>query len=255
MDARIDTVNSLPAETVVGMFRRQVVRAPESIAVVAADGTLSYGELDVRASAVAGGLRDRGVGPDDIVAVAIPRGTDMVVAVLAVLAAGAAYLPVDSAQPPDRVAAVLADARPALVLTPGELRALEARRCPPPRWRIPVRRAPPMSSTPPARPEGPRAWSFPTRGSLISSRRNGNASVPDRVPGCCSTRRSASTWPSPTCAWRCSPGRRSFSRRPKAFRPASRSPGSSPSTASPTCACRRARSPPSRTWRCLRSPA
>ncbi|NEE12432.1 AMP-binding protein, partial [Streptomyces sp. SID7499] len=78
-----------------------------------------------RASAVAGGLRDRGVGPDDIVAVTIPRGADMVVAVVAVLVAGAAYLPVDSTQPPDRVAAVLADAAPALVLTPGELRALE----------------------------------------------------------------------------------------------------------------------------------
>ncbi|MEU3602109.1 non-ribosomal peptide synthetase [Streptomyces sp. NPDC006798] len=110
----------------VGMFRRRVARDPESIAVVAADGTLSYGELDARAAAVAGGLRDRGVGPDDIVAVAMPRGTDMVVAVVAVLAAGAAYLPVDTAQPPDRVAALLADARPALVLTPGELRALEA---------------------------------------------------------------------------------------------------------------------------------
>ncbi|MFD8956412.1 AMP-binding protein, partial [Streptomyces anulatus] len=110
----------------VGMFRRQVVRAPDATAVVAADRTLSYGELDARASAVACGLRDRGIGPDDIVAVAIPRGAEMVVAVVAVLAAGAAYLPVDSAQPPDRVAAVLADARPALVLTPAELRALEA---------------------------------------------------------------------------------------------------------------------------------
>lgn len=125
MDARIDTVNSLPVETMVGMFRRQVALAPQSIAVVAADGTLSYGELDARASAVAGGLRDRGVGPDDIVAVTIPRGVDMAVAVVAVLAAGAAYLPVDATQPPDRVTAVLADARPALVLTPGELRALE----------------------------------------------------------------------------------------------------------------------------------
>ncbi|MFF2021580.1 non-ribosomal peptide synthetase [Streptomyces sp. NPDC058171] len=110
----------------VGMFRRQVARAPESIAVVTADDTLSYGELDARARAVAGGLRDRGVGPDDVVAVAIPRGADMVVAVVAVLAAGAAYLPVDPAQPPDRLLAVLGDARPALVLTPGELRALEA---------------------------------------------------------------------------------------------------------------------------------
>ncbi len=125
MDARIDTVNSLPVETMVGMFRRQVALAPQSIAVVAADGTLSYGELDARASAVAGGLRDRGVGPDDIVAVTIPRGVDMAVAVVAVLAAGAAYLPVDATQPPDRVTAVLADARPALVLAPGELRALE----------------------------------------------------------------------------------------------------------------------------------
>ncbi|MFF3822537.1 non-ribosomal peptide synthetase [Streptomyces griseus] len=110
----------------VGMFRRQVVRAPDSIAVATADGTLTYGELDTRARAVAGGLRERGIGPDDIVAVAIPRGADMVVAVVAVLAAGAAYLPVDPAQPPDRVVAVLADARPALVLTPGELRELEA---------------------------------------------------------------------------------------------------------------------------------
>ncbi|MFH8618704.1 non-ribosomal peptide synthetase [Streptomyces sp. NPDC017979] len=110
----------------VGMFRRQAARDPESIAVVAADATLTYGELDARASAVANGLRDRGVGPDDIVAVEVPRGVDMVVAVVAVLAAGAAYLPIDSAQPQDRVAAVLADARPALVLTPGKLRALEA---------------------------------------------------------------------------------------------------------------------------------
>lgn len=126
VDARIDTVNSFPAGTMVGMFRSQVARAPEAVAVVAADGTLSYGELDARARAVAGVLRDRGIGPDDLVAVAIPRGADMVVAVVAVLAAGAAYLPVDSAQPPDRVAAVLADACPALVLTAGELRALEA---------------------------------------------------------------------------------------------------------------------------------
>lgn len=126
MDARIDTVNSLPAGTMVGAFRRQVARAPEAIAVVTAGGTLSYGELDARASAVAGGLRDRGIGPDDIVAVVIPRSADMVVAVVAVLAAGAAYLPVDSTQPPDRVAALLADARPALVLTPGELWVLEA---------------------------------------------------------------------------------------------------------------------------------
>lgn len=108
------------------MFRRQAARAPQSAAVITPGGTLSYGELDARASAVAAGLRDRGVKPDDIVAVAVPRGADMAVAVVAVLAAGAAYLPVDPAQPPDRTAAVLNDARPALVLTPGELRALEA---------------------------------------------------------------------------------------------------------------------------------
>ncbi|MFD7802525.1 AMP-binding protein, partial [Streptomyces anulatus] len=63
----------------VGMFRRQVVRAPDATAVVAADRTLSYGELDARASAVACGLRDRGLRAAHYLARADPRGGALVV--------------------------------------------------------------------------------------------------------------------------------------------------------------------------------
>ena len=78
---------------------------------------VSYAELNARANRLARYLVWLGAGPERLVAVAMPRSADMIVAVLAVLKAGAAYVPVDPAYPPGRIAYMLADARPVAVLT------------------------------------------------------------------------------------------------------------------------------------------
>ncbi|GAA3866337.1 non-ribosomal peptide synthetase [Streptomyces sedi] len=87
------------------------------LAVTAPDGCLTFPELETRANRLAHWLRGRGVTTGDTVAVRIPRSTDSVAVLLGVLKAGAVYAPLDPALPPRRVAAVLEDARPALVLT------------------------------------------------------------------------------------------------------------------------------------------
>uniref|UniRef100_UPI00117D71D9 non-ribosomal peptide synthetase n=1 Tax=Streptomyces sp. NRRL B-24572 TaxID=1962156 RepID=UPI00117D71D9 len=112
-----DTARALPAGTVPELFRAQAARTPDATALAFADTTLTYEELDARSDRLALALAERGVGPEDLVAVALPRSADMVTALLAVLKAGAAYVPVDPEYPADRVAYMLADAAPALVLT------------------------------------------------------------------------------------------------------------------------------------------
>ncbi|WP_182905608.1 non-ribosomal peptide synthetase [Microbispora sp. H13382] len=104
-------------------FAEQAGFRPEDPAVTCGPVTLSYGELRRRSVAVAAALRARGVGPESMVAVYFERSADLVVAVLGVLEAGAAYVPLDPAYPAERVAAVVADARPALVLTSRALAA------------------------------------------------------------------------------------------------------------------------------------
>ncbi|MFE1293092.1 amino acid adenylation domain-containing protein, partial [Streptomyces sp. NPDC058751] len=78
--------------------------------------SLSYAELDTRAGRLAYWLAGRGAGPESCVALSLPRGVDLVVAVLGVLKSGAAYVPIDPDHPRDRVAFMLEDSRPALVL-------------------------------------------------------------------------------------------------------------------------------------------
>lgn len=102
-------------------FEAQAERTPEATAVVAHDATVSYGELEKRANRLAGLLRSMGTGPDARVGVCLPRSPELVVALLAVLKAGAAYVPLDAEHPPGRLAALLADARPSTLLTTGEL--------------------------------------------------------------------------------------------------------------------------------------
>ncbi|MEV6879646.1 amino acid adenylation domain-containing protein [Amycolatopsis sp. NPDC051128] len=93
-------------------------RTPDAIAVVSDEhGTLTYGELDARAERLARVLAGHGIGPERIVALALPRSVDILVAQLAVLKTGAAFLPVDPTYPLERITFMLADARPALVLT------------------------------------------------------------------------------------------------------------------------------------------
>ena len=94
------------------LFRARVASSPHAPAVIAPSGTLTYAELDARANRLAWWLRERGAGPERIVALRMPRSADIVVAQLAVLKAGAAYLPVDPAYPAERIDFMLRDAAP-----------------------------------------------------------------------------------------------------------------------------------------------
>ncbi|MFS7880208.1 condensation domain-containing protein, partial [Streptomyces asiaticus] len=116
-----DTAGEVPGRSVVELFEERVVRAPDAVAVVAGGVSLSYRELDVRAGRLAGLLVERGAGAECFVAVALPRSVDLVVALLAVWKAGAAYLPLDTEYPADRLAYMLQDATPTLILTTDEL--------------------------------------------------------------------------------------------------------------------------------------
>ncbi|SDM86807.1 non-ribosomal peptide synthetase [Allokutzneria albata] len=103
------------------LFEARVRRDPDAVAVRAESGPVSYAELSARANRLARLLISQGVGPESIVALALPRSVDIVVAELAVLTAGAAYLPVDPAYPAARIEFMLSDARPVLVLTLAEV--------------------------------------------------------------------------------------------------------------------------------------
>ncbi|MGH3875074.1 MAG: amino acid adenylation domain-containing protein, partial [Pseudonocardiaceae bacterium] len=112
-----DTDREVPAATVVQLFQAQVVRTPDAVAVACGGEQLSYRELNVRANRLARVLIGQGVGPEQFVALALPRSADLVVAVLAVTKAGAGYLPLDPEYPAERIAFLCSDADPALVLT------------------------------------------------------------------------------------------------------------------------------------------
>ncbi|MFI6627202.1 condensation domain-containing protein, partial [Streptomyces sp. NPDC050528] len=103
--------------TVVGLFEAQVSVAPDAMAVVGDGAELTYAELDARANRVAWYLRGVGVGAESVVAVVMERGVDVLVALLGVLKAGAAYVPVDPQYPVRRVAFMLADSGAECVLT------------------------------------------------------------------------------------------------------------------------------------------
>ncbi|MEU9901001.1 amino acid adenylation domain-containing protein, partial [Streptomyces phaeochromogenes] len=103
--------------TVPELFVRQADAAPEAVAVAAGGVELSYGELNARADRLARHLQSLGVSRESLVAVVMERGVDVAVAILAVWKAGAAYLPVDPANPAGRVGFMLADAGVAGVLT------------------------------------------------------------------------------------------------------------------------------------------
>jgi len=99
------------------LFEDQAARSPDATAVVAEEGALTYGALNERANRLAHLLIARGIGPEDIVALCLPRSLELVVAVLGVLKAGAAYLPLAPEYPPERLSFMLEDARPAALLS------------------------------------------------------------------------------------------------------------------------------------------
>ncbi|HYW05472.1 MAG TPA: amino acid adenylation domain-containing protein, partial [Longimicrobium sp.] len=103
------------------LFEAQVERAPDAAAVTFGTETLTYADLNARANRLAHHLAGLGVGPDARVAVWMERGPEMVVALLAVLKAGGAYLPLDPDAPAERLRALLVDSAPAVVLTQAAL--------------------------------------------------------------------------------------------------------------------------------------
>jgi amino acid adenylation domain-containing protein len=112
-----DTAVALPDLTITELFRRQVERVPEATAVVSGDSEVSYRVLDERSSRLAEALRHRGVGPETVVAVAMPRSVDLVAALLGVVKAGGAYLPIDPTFPAERIRSVVSDCSPHLLVT------------------------------------------------------------------------------------------------------------------------------------------
>ncbi|GAA2807494.1 hypothetical protein GCM10010452_40160 [Crossiella cryophila] len=109
--------------TVPELFAAQVRLAPQAIAVAVDGAEHSYAELDDRASRIAHLLREHGIGPETVVAIAPPRTLDIVATQLAVLKAGGAFLPLDPDYPADRLAHLITDARPRVLLTTTELAA------------------------------------------------------------------------------------------------------------------------------------
>ncbi|MFD9822354.1 amino acid adenylation domain-containing protein, partial [Streptomyces violascens] len=115
-----DTVAVTPRVTVPGLFEEQVARTPDAVAVVFDGQSLTYRELDARANRLARELVVRGVGPESVVALSLPRSADLVVALLGVLKAGGAYLPIDPKYPSTRLDFIFSDARPQVLLTDAE---------------------------------------------------------------------------------------------------------------------------------------
>ncbi|AUG76133.1 amino acid adenylation domain-containing protein [Kitasatospora sp. MMS16-BH015] len=108
---RLDPYLPLPA-----LFERQAARTPDALAVLADDAELTYAELNSRANRLAHHLIRCGIGPEDVVALGMPKSAENVIAALAVSKAGAAFLPIDLDYPAVRIAYILADAAPSVLL-------------------------------------------------------------------------------------------------------------------------------------------
>ncbi|MEV6805054.1 amino acid adenylation domain-containing protein [Streptomyces sp. NPDC051132] len=146
-----------PDATLHALFARQVRSGPHRPAVTCGDHTLSYADLDDRSTALAGALTQRGVRPGDRVGVRVERGIGLVVALLGVLKAGAAYVPLDPGYPAERLEFVAEDAGLSAVVGDGSFPGLVC---------LPVTSAPdpPSPALPPAEP-GAVAYVIHTSGS------------------------------------------------------------------------------------------
>jgi amino acid adenylation domain-containing protein len=118
-----DTRAEVPARGLHELIAEQADRTPDATAVVSGRQSLTYRELTERADTLAGFLAGRGVGPDVLVGVCAERGIDLPVMLLGVLRAGGAYLPLDPDYPAERLAMMVTDAAPAVILTQNHLAA------------------------------------------------------------------------------------------------------------------------------------
>ena len=138
-------------ETVDGLFLAAVADRPDAVAVIGDEGSVTRAELEARAGRLAEVLRARGVGPEVPVGVAIPRSTDMVVALLAVVRAGGVYVPLDPDYPSSRIEMMIEDSGAILVLTTEDTDSTFAAHAPP---TLPVHRAGGLDASAPS-PPGP----------------------------------------------------------------------------------------------------
>ncbi|KAK1184567.1 amino acid adenylation domain-containing protein, partial [Streptomyces sp. NBS 14/10] len=112
-----DTAQPLPDDLLPELFEAQVKRTPDAVAVVFEGQEVTYADLNARANRLARYLIAQGAGPERLVAVALPRSAELVVTLLAILKAGAGYLPIDPDYPADRIHYMLQDAAPTLLVT------------------------------------------------------------------------------------------------------------------------------------------
>ncbi|MGE6333297.1 amino acid adenylation domain-containing protein [Stenotrophomonas sp. NPDC077659] len=117
------TAHALPDTTLVELLQQGMDRDPQATALVFADASLDHATLESRSFALAAQLRAMGIGAGSVVAVALPRSLELVIALVAVLRAGAAYLPLDLAHPDERLARILGSAQPACVLAAADVQA------------------------------------------------------------------------------------------------------------------------------------
>ncbi|MFF8446574.1 AMP-binding protein, partial [Streptomyces leeuwenhoekii] len=110
-----------PQAVLPDLFEARAERCSRAAALMYEDVALSYAEVNARANRLARLLVARGVGPERVVACAFPRSVELYVALLAVMKAGGVYLPVDPDYPPQRIAYMLTDADPVLVLTTSDV--------------------------------------------------------------------------------------------------------------------------------------
>jgi amino acid adenylation domain-containing protein len=117
-----DTAVEYPGEQCVHeLFEMQVCRTPQAVAVVSAEGELTYAELNRQANQLAHYLRTLGVSPDQRAAICVDRGMAMMIGLLAILKAGGAYVPMDPAYPAERLSYMLKDSAPVALLTQADL--------------------------------------------------------------------------------------------------------------------------------------
>ncbi|MEU2995614.1 non-ribosomal peptide synthetase family protein [Streptomyces sp. NPDC001758] len=120
LEASKGPVETLDRRTLVDLLEAQAERTPDACAIASSDERITYAELHGRANRLARLLIARGIGPEKLVALLLPHSTDMIVAMLAVLKSGAAYIPMDPRYPAARVNAMLEDSLPSVVITRSE---------------------------------------------------------------------------------------------------------------------------------------
>ena len=109
-------------KTVIDLFEQQAAEHPEATALVFEGQTLSYGQLNQRSNQLAHYLQKQGIGPEDMVAICLARSLEMVIAILGILKAGAAYVPIDPDYPQSRIDFILQDTKTPVLLTSAAMR-------------------------------------------------------------------------------------------------------------------------------------